>query len=321
MAPAVRNRRNPAKTIDHDEAVRVDPGSLRRVAFAAFAGTTIEFYDYFIYGTAAALVFGTVFFPALGAAAGTVAALATFVVAFLARPLGSARRARPSGRSRWPPGGWRRAATPQRPDGECAGPGEHQDQARDPGLGRELQVLLVGELGEHRNARVVDIAQTEPARADTGERDGAELVPPIAASVFVRVSSNATGAAAIRAATVARGRRSAATRIPAPAATPASASSGCAEDPSGSDGSSPANPAAAAGGAAQAATNRRRRAGEPAATAIPTARPSSPARLIVVASPSISTATTRPIRRLCATGRTATATRTAMTSRAAVAFA
>ena len=53
-------------------------------------GTTIEFYDFFIYGTAAALVFGTVFFPALGPAAGTVAAIATFAVAFLARPLGSA---------------------------------------------------------------------------------------------------------------------------------------------------------------------------------------------------------------------------------------
>ena len=62
---------------------------LRRVAFAAFAGTTIEFYDFFIYGTAAALVFGKVFFPALGAAAGTVAAIATFAVAFLARPLGA----------------------------------------------------------------------------------------------------------------------------------------------------------------------------------------------------------------------------------------
>ncbi|XVU28061.1 MFS transporter [Actinoplanes sp. CA-054009] len=52
-------------------------------------GTTIEFYDFFIYGTAAALVFPQVFFPALGAAAGTVAAFAAYAVAFVARPLGS----------------------------------------------------------------------------------------------------------------------------------------------------------------------------------------------------------------------------------------
>ncbi|RJQ79714.1 MFS transporter [Pseudonocardiaceae bacterium YIM PH 21723] len=52
-------------------------------------GTTIEFYDFYIYGTAAALVFGKQFFPALGPAAGTVAAFATFGVAFLARPFGA----------------------------------------------------------------------------------------------------------------------------------------------------------------------------------------------------------------------------------------
>jgi len=62
---------------------------MRRVATASCVGTTIEFYDFFIYGTAAALVFPTVFFPALGAAAGTVASFATFAVAFLARPLGA----------------------------------------------------------------------------------------------------------------------------------------------------------------------------------------------------------------------------------------
>ncbi|GAA2884679.1 MHS family MFS transporter [Pseudonocardia halophobica] len=60
-----------------------------RVATASCVGTTIEFYDFFIYGTAAALVFPKVFFPALGATAGTVASFATFAVAFVARPLGA----------------------------------------------------------------------------------------------------------------------------------------------------------------------------------------------------------------------------------------
>ncbi|WP_245720038.1 MFS transporter [Nocardia uniformis] len=64
--------------------------SVRKVAVASCIGTTIEFYDFFIYGTAAALVFPTVFFPALGATAGTVASFATFAVAFIARPVGAA---------------------------------------------------------------------------------------------------------------------------------------------------------------------------------------------------------------------------------------
>lgn len=62
---------------------------LRRIAIASCAGTTIEYYDFFIYGTAAALVFPKVFFPSLGAAAGTLASFATLAVAFLSRPLGS----------------------------------------------------------------------------------------------------------------------------------------------------------------------------------------------------------------------------------------
>ena len=69
-----------------------DPTSnipLRRIAIASCAGTTIEYYDFFIYGTAAALVFPKVFFPSLGSAAGTVASFATLAVAFLSRPLGS----------------------------------------------------------------------------------------------------------------------------------------------------------------------------------------------------------------------------------------
>ncbi|NEC61159.1 MHS family MFS transporter [Amycolatopsis rubida] len=61
---------------------------MRRVAAASFVGTLIEGYDFVIYGTAAALVFPRVFFPALGSAAALVASLATFGVAFLARPIG-----------------------------------------------------------------------------------------------------------------------------------------------------------------------------------------------------------------------------------------
>ena len=59
------------------------------MATASRVGTTIEFYDFFIYGTAAALVFPTVFFPNMTPMLSTVASFATFGVAFLARPLGS----------------------------------------------------------------------------------------------------------------------------------------------------------------------------------------------------------------------------------------
>lgn len=69
-------------------ATAAEPQGLRRVVAASFMGTTIEYYDFFIYGTAAALVFPTIFFPALGAAGGTAASFATFGVAFLARPIG-----------------------------------------------------------------------------------------------------------------------------------------------------------------------------------------------------------------------------------------
>ena len=63
---------------------------MKKIAFASFIGTAIEFYDFYIYGTAAALVFGAVFFPAFSPASATLASLATFGVAFLARPLGGA---------------------------------------------------------------------------------------------------------------------------------------------------------------------------------------------------------------------------------------
>ncbi|MCF7547477.1 MFS transporter [Pseudonocardia sp. WMMC193] len=64
------------------------PAEQRRVLAASFLGTTVEWYDFFIYGAAAALVFGPQFFPSLSATAGTLAAFSTFAVGFVARPLG-----------------------------------------------------------------------------------------------------------------------------------------------------------------------------------------------------------------------------------------
>ncbi len=55
---------------------------------ASFIGTTIEWYDFFLYGTAAALVFNRLFFPTIDPAAGTMAAFATYAVGFFARPFG-----------------------------------------------------------------------------------------------------------------------------------------------------------------------------------------------------------------------------------------
>jgi MHS family shikimate/dehydroshikimate transporter-like MFS transporter len=63
---------------------------LRRVVVASFIGTTIEWYDFFLYGTAAALVFNRLFFPTLNPLAGTLSAYGTFAVGFVARPLGGA---------------------------------------------------------------------------------------------------------------------------------------------------------------------------------------------------------------------------------------
>ncbi len=59
----------------------------KRAAAAAFVGTTIEFYDFYVYATAAALVLGLVFFPETDPVTGTLAAFATFAVGFIARPM------------------------------------------------------------------------------------------------------------------------------------------------------------------------------------------------------------------------------------------
>ncbi|GAA0492385.1 MFS transporter [Streptomyces stramineus] len=60
-----------------------------RLAAASMAGTAIEFYDFFVYGTAAALVLGPLYFPTVSPLLGTLAAFGTFGVGFVARPLGS----------------------------------------------------------------------------------------------------------------------------------------------------------------------------------------------------------------------------------------
>ena len=63
--------------------------SQHRIAgLASMAGTTIEWYDFFLYGTAAALVFNKLFFPALDPLSGVLAAFATYAVGFIGRPLG-----------------------------------------------------------------------------------------------------------------------------------------------------------------------------------------------------------------------------------------
>src|ERR1700750_2835114 len=61
----------------------------RKAAFASWIGSAVEYYDFFIYGTAAALVFGKIFFPSVDARIGTICAFATFGVAYIARPFGA----------------------------------------------------------------------------------------------------------------------------------------------------------------------------------------------------------------------------------------
>ncbi|CAN7265038.1 MFS transporter [Phenylobacterium sp. LjRoot219] len=73
-------------------ASEIAPGapSNRRVLIASLVGTAVEFYDFYIYATAASLVFGAMFFPAASPSAQLLSSYATFAVAFFARPLGAA---------------------------------------------------------------------------------------------------------------------------------------------------------------------------------------------------------------------------------------
>ena len=70
------------------DATAPSPTRLRHVMLAAGIGSALEWYDYFIYGMASALVFGPLFFPAFDPTTGVMASFATFAVGFLARPFG-----------------------------------------------------------------------------------------------------------------------------------------------------------------------------------------------------------------------------------------
>lgn len=75
----------------HDNNKRHSPVShskLRRIVAGSFAGALLEWYDFFIFGTAASIIFGPIFFPTSDPIFGTMASFATFGVGFLARPLG-----------------------------------------------------------------------------------------------------------------------------------------------------------------------------------------------------------------------------------------
>src|SRR5271170_1169044 len=73
-----------------DETLPRNINTPRQVLFASLVGTTVEFFDFYIYATAAVLVFPRLFFPSSDPATATLASLATFGIAFLARPIGSA---------------------------------------------------------------------------------------------------------------------------------------------------------------------------------------------------------------------------------------
>src|SRR3979411_375151 len=74
--------------------VQLEPGGqrvqVRRAALASAIGTTIEWYDFFLYNTAAALIFPHLFFPASSSYAGAMQSFATYAVGFAARPIGAA---------------------------------------------------------------------------------------------------------------------------------------------------------------------------------------------------------------------------------------
>jgi len=73
-----------------ESLARPDATQVRRILFASLIGTTIEFFDFYVFATAAVLVFPRLFFPESDPAAGALHSFATFGLAFIARPVGSA---------------------------------------------------------------------------------------------------------------------------------------------------------------------------------------------------------------------------------------
>lgn len=77
----------PTLATDHDDT---PVNSRGKVLVASLVGTAIEFFDFYIYATAAVIVFPHIFFPQGDATVATLQSLATFAIAFIARPIGSA---------------------------------------------------------------------------------------------------------------------------------------------------------------------------------------------------------------------------------------
>lgn len=79
-----------ATTLDHEQEY-TPINSRNKVLVASLIGTAIEFFDFYIYATAAVIVFPHIFFPQGDPTAATLQSLATFAIAFVARPIGSCR--------------------------------------------------------------------------------------------------------------------------------------------------------------------------------------------------------------------------------------
>jgi hypothetical protein len=87
----------------HDESDAKRRHRLRTVVAASLLGTTVEWYDFFLYATAAGLVFNKVFFPNASSMVGTLLAFATFAVGFVMRLFRCSRCSAPR---TWPCSGW-----------------------------------------------------------------------------------------------------------------------------------------------------------------------------------------------------------------------